>query len=688
MDKKLQNQAIHQRTYKISILFFLIFSAMIAFLFRVDSIISSNRDMPSYDKTILDRAFRGRIISADKYTLSYSQKTYKAVIRGASISPNKRKLFIKLFSIYSGISEAIIFAKFKNSKNRYIKGNIILSQDINSRSAMQLKSLAYKLSQLNVFHSIKNSRGVDIVYGLDIVENKESRCFPLNDILSPVIGYTRSFAEGRYDRSSGIKGLEQSQNKYIKYKKNGYIQGKRDVLSTVIHNKNSINVKRLDGYDVYLNINLAIQRRAELMLDEMSLTLDAHEILIGVMESETGKLLTLASSKRYNPNKILKDDIYALVPKFTEYPYESGSVIKPLTVAIALDNNKITPNTVFNTDYARFHIGKKATISDDDRFPSLNTTDILVHSSNIGISQIAWRLSGKEFRDGLLKFGIAKPSGIDLYRDLAGSLKPVKVLNHPLHKANTSYGYGMMTTFAQMMKAYSVFNNDGVSVTPKIVSHLKDQNGNNYTIKPKKDKEQVVRKETANNIKDMLIEVVQRGTGVGTKYDGLEVGGKTGTAHIAENGRYSRNYHSSFYGFVNDKKAHKYTIGVLVIRPKAKNKYFASLSAIPTYKKMLDILVELEYLEPEEVESQIVTPIVKKPTTKVQKRVRKTKKATTKRKKYRKYKKKKRYIPKKRVIKRYKRQNQNSKKSIRDLFDMTEQKPKKRRPNRTISELF
>ena len=80
MDKKLQNQAIHQRTYKISILFFLIFSAMIAFLFRVDSIISSNRDMPSYDKTILDRAFRGRIISADKYTLSYSQKTYKAVI--------------------------------------------------------------------------------------------------------------------------------------------------------------------------------------------------------------------------------------------------------------------------------------------------------------------------------------------------------------------------------------------------------------------------------------------------------------------------------------------------------------------------------------------------------------------------------------------------------------------------------
>ncbi|MFK5974903.1 MAG: penicillin-binding protein 2 [Sulfurovum sp.] len=597
MDKKLQNNAIHQRTYKISILFLLIIFAMLAFLYRVDTIISSPRGMPSHTKTIIDRAFRGAIISADDYTLSSSSKTYYATIRGASINTLKRPLFVKLFSIYSGIDVDIIQSKLKNSQGEYIKGNIILSKDINARFAMQLKSLSYKLQQLNVFDYIKTSNGSKIIYAIDIIENKESRRYPLGDILTPVLGYTKDIPDGRYSRPTGLKGIEQYYNKYIKYKKDGYLKGKRDVVGAIIHDKNSIKMKRIDGYDVHLNISLDVQRRVELMLDDMKAELDADEILVGVMESSTGKLLSLASSNRYNPKNI--KDISALVPKFTEYPYEAGSVIKPLTMAIALDKGVVTPKTRFNTNYKRFHIGKNSTISDDERFVSLNSIDILVHSSNIGISQVAWRLTGEEFRDGLLKFGIAKPSGIDLYRDFAGSLKPIKKLNHPLHKANTSYGYGMMSTFAQLLKAYSVFNNDGVMVTPKIVNYISDKKGNHYSIKSNKSKLKVVSKKSANEIKLMLIEVVKRGTGVGATYNGLEVGGKTGTAHIVKNGKYCKEYHSSFYGFVNDKNGTKYTIGVLVIRPKAPQKYFASLSAVPVFRRVLDILVELKYLKPD-----------------------------------------------------------------------------------------
>ena len=111
-------------------------------------------------------------------------------------------------------------------------------------------------------------------------------------------------------------------------------------------------------------------------------------------------------------------------------------------------------------------------------------------------------------------------------------------------------------------------------------------------------------------------EVVERGTGVKAQYPGLEVGGKTGTAHIAKNGRYVREYHSSFYGFANDKEGHKYTIGVLVIRAKKYRKYFASQSAVPTFRRTLDILVELyDYLKPEgdvEVSPEIV---IDKPET-------------------------------------------------------------------------
>ncbi|HSR74237.1 MAG TPA: penicillin-binding protein 2, partial [Sulfurovum sp.] len=569
------------------------------FLFSVLKTISSDRRIPSNHSTIYDRSFRGAIISEDGYTLSRSQKTYKAVIYGASIVPEKKALFVKLFSIYSGIPQEEILKKFKTCKGKEIPGFITLSNSINARSAMQLKALSYKLRKLDVFRSIKTRNGIEVVYGMDIIENGESRRFPLADVLSPILGYVGDASDGKYTRPTGKKGLERSYEKHITSKKNGYFQGKRDVVGTVIHDRNSIKIQRVDGLDLHLNIPLALQRRVELMLDQMKESIDADEIIVGVMESKTGKVLSMASSERYDPSHITQKDISALVPKFTEYPYEAGSVLKPISLAVALDHDKVTPNTWINTYNGRLQIGKRSWITDDDKFPSLTATDIIVHSSNVGISQIAWRLTGQQFREGLLKFGIAKPSGIDLSRDLPGQLKPARLLNHPLHLANSSYGYGMMVTFTQLIKAYSAFNNDGLAMTPRLVDYLEDAKGNHYTLEPEIGNLQAVSKKTANQIKTILTEVVARGTGVKAQYPGLEVGGKTGTAHIAKNGRYVREYHSSFYGFANDKEGHQYTFGVLVIRAKKPYKYFAAQSAVPTFRRVVDILVELDYLKPE-----------------------------------------------------------------------------------------
>ncbi len=631
--KEIQNKAIHQRKNKISFLFLLLLLAMGIFLFSVLKTISSDRRIPSHHSTIHDRSFRGSIISADGYTLSSSQKTYQAVIRGASIDPDKKALFVKLFSIYSGIPEKKILKRFKNRKGKEIKGNITLSKTINARSAMQLKSLAYKLRKLDVFQSIKTRSGIEVVYGLDIIENGESRRFPLGDVLSPILGYVGDKSDGKYTRPSGKKGLERAYEKHITSKKNGYFQGKRDVVGAVIHDKNSIKIQRVDGLDLHLNIPLALQRRIELMIDQMKLSIDADEIIVGVIESNTGKVLSLASTERYDPSHIRQKDIAALVPKFTEYPYEAGSVLKPISLAIAIDHKKVTPDTWFNTYNGRLQIGKRHWITDDEKFESLTATDIIVHSSNVGISQIAWKLTGEEFRDGLLKFGVAKKTGIDLSRDLPGQLKPVRLLNHQLHLANTSYGYGMMITFAQLMKAYSAFNNDGLAMSPRIVDYLQDAKGNHYTLEPKIGDVQAVSKKTANQIKTILKEVVARGTGVKAQYPGLEVGGKTGTAHIAKKGRYVREYHSSFYGFANDKEGHKYTIGALVIRAKKRYKYFASQSAVPTFRRMMDILVELDYLKPEggleitspeiKVEPKIIPKVTPQPIVEQQKKVEK-----------------------------------------------------------------
>ena len=624
MNKQQKNTAIYQRKYKITGLFLILTVALLIFLSSVLKTISTERRIPSHNSTIHDRSFRGSIISADNYTLSNSQKTYQAVIRGASLVPGKKEVFIKLFSIYSGISTKEVRKCFKDRRGKVIKGNIILSKTIDAKHAMQLKTLAYKLRKLDVFQSIKTRSGIEVLYGLDIIENGESRRFPLKDVLSPILGYVGKKEENNYIRPKGKKGLERNYEKYITSKKDGYFKGKRDVSSRVIHDKNSIKKQRVDGLDLHLNIPLAIQRRVEFMIDTMKENIDADEIIVGVMESKTGKVLSLASSERYDPSHITQKDIPALNPKFSEYPYEAGSVIKPLTLAMALDHKLVTPNTWFNTYGGKLKIGKGRTITDDEKFDSLTTTDIIVHSSNVGISQVSWKLTGAEFREGLIKFGIAKPSGIDLSRDLPGKLKPLRLLNNNMHRANSSYGYGMLVTFAQLFKAYSAFNNDGIAVTPRLVNYLEDARGNHYTLNPKVGDLHPIGKKAANQIHDILLEVVKRGTGVKAQYPGLEIGGKTGTAHIAKNGHYVREYHSSFYGFANDKFGHKYSIGVLVIRAKKRYKYFASQSAVPTFRNIVKILVEqgklkqdpevLKKLEEEkcDVEEKTVQDIIRK----------------------------------------------------------------------------
>lgn len=596
--KEINNKAMKQRSLKILLLFILLTIAIVIFLFSVLRTIQSDRRIPSHNATLYDRSFRGSIISADGYTLSSSQKTYQATVRGTSIRPDKRALFIKFFSIYSGIPVKKIEEKFFDQNGKAVKGNIILSKNINARSAMQLKSLTHKLRKFDVFQWIKNSNGVEVLYGLDIIENGEARRFPKKDVLSPILGYVSKKQEGRYIRPQGQKGLERHYEKHITSQKNGYFRGKRDVSGTIIHDKNSIKIERIDGMDLHLNIPLALQRRIEIMLDAMKVRLDADEIMVGVMRSDNGEILSLASSERFNPSHIRQKDIPALNPKFAEYPYEAGSVLKPLTLSIALDQGRVTPDTVFDTENGRMKIGRY-TIRDDHKYPSLSASDIIIHSSNIGSSKISWTLNGQEFRNGLLKFGVARESGIDLSRDLTGTLKPLYKLNHELHRANTSYGYGMHITFAQLLKAYSAFNNHGVAVTPRIVNHLKDSKGNRYTLDPKVADLKAIKPKTARQIHNILLKVVEEGTGVKAQYPGLEIGGKTGTSHIAKRGRYTNEYHSSFYGFANDKEGNKYTIGVLVIKAKKYRKYFAAQSAVPTFRNVVEILVSQDYLKPD-----------------------------------------------------------------------------------------
>jgi len=582
-----ENKMIQYRSAILLALFIFIFILFSIFLVNLAQKVGSASGVEGKIVKLENKAVRGKVISADNFVMAYSTKLFRAEINVRSIDPKKKNLFIKLFSIYSGLSEKEIAAKFVDKSGKAKRGYIYLDDNLDYRLASDLKSLSYKMMKLKIFRPL-NPKKPHIIHGLDIVPSRENRYFPHQNSLTPVIGYVHK-TEERYQKVKGIKGLEKAYAPYLMSEKDGLIQGKSDAVRTPLLSGESRSTKRVDGLNLHLNINLSFQKEVEAVLDDMKGQTAAEEVMAAVMNSETGQLLALASSERFDPAHIRQKDVNSLNPNFSEYLYEPGSVMKPFTMAIALDKHKVKLTEQIHLG-GKLPVTKTYTISDDDYFKALTPKGIIMYSSNIGISKIAWRLTGQELYQGWKNFGLSEPSGIDLSKELVGRIKAPYLLNYKVHAANTAYGYGMLVNFMQMIKGYSAFNNNGVAVTPKIVDKMSDQNGKFYDVPRSSSSLQACSSKTANAIKDMLQATVNRGTGTSAQYDGLEVGGKTGTAHISERGRYVEKYHSSFFGFANDKFGNKYTIGVFVIKPK--KVYFASQTAAPTFQDQKYLTVD------------------------------------------------------------------------------------------------
>lgn len=618
MDKTIngsQNNKVKQNKLVVFIIIIIILGSLLGVVFL--NIATDNRKLPNKLSSRQESAIRGSVVSKDGFNIAVSKKLYKATIDTRCLDKDKQELFIKLFSIYSNIEESVIREKIAKQKP---KGTLTLSYQIDSRTAKNLKELSYKLKKLDVFNAIYINEQ-RIVHGLKIVESGEQRVFPYGNSLTPAIGYLSKFEnENSFTKTKGVKGLESFYNDYLNNVNDGLLRGERDVLSHIVFNKNSLIQGRRDGYSLILNIPLKLQRNVEMTLDKHHQELLADEIITTVMNSKTGEILTLASSNRFHPNKITSKDYPNLNVNAIEYQFEPGSVLKPVSVSLALDLKRVkitdrfsaynngTPNSKGEYPRGAYPFGRFK-IKDDHEFTKniLSIEDIIMYSSNIGTLQIAQKMSSAEFSKGLKDFGFTQKTGIDLPYEKIGILPSVATMaigekqgRDNIYKATVSYGQGMTATFMQLIKAYSAFNNKGVLVTPKIVNKLIKEGGQEVNITTSSNDKRVISEETAEIMKKFLVKTVEEGTGSNTKIEGLEVGGKTGTAQVAGLGGYKKEYISSFIGFVNDYSNNKYIIGVTVRNPRGTKwyHYYASQSAVPVFKEIVDTLVRLNYLKP------------------------------------------------------------------------------------------
>ncbi len=586
----MQNLSQTSKTKKVISLYLILVLGFLIFLGVMLHIAISPRYMPSlYAKTII-HAKRGAIITSDGYAVAVTQKLYKAVVNTLFIKPNKKNLFIKLFSIYSGMKESLI-KKRLNSKH----GVVVLSYKINLLHAQNLKDLGKELLQLKVFKAIKSPiTHAKIIQGLNIIASGEARVYPFKNFLTPVLGYTHKIEKNGYTTVHGIKGLEKEYDQEMSPHQNLVESGSRDVNNYIILNGKSTTIPLKNGINIKLNINANIQYRIENLLDKMKQRLQAKEIVAVVMFSNNGKILALASSNRYLPQNILKKDYASLNNTAIEFPYAPGSVLKPLTFALLLQEHLVNPYELINGHNGVYHLGRM-TITDDEPFAWLSAQNVIVYSSNIGMSQLAQRLSGINFYNGLKTFGLTYKTGIDLPYEYAGSIPSPRQLSNQIYKATTSYGYGVKITLIQLIKAYNAFNNHGIMVTPRIISAFINPNGKITKI-PMGPTTRAISASTALIMKRILIKVVNKGTAKTAIIPGLTIGGKTGTAHITKHGKYINQYNSTFIGFVDNNKS-KYTIGILVKQPQVRD-YYAAGTAVPVFKKIVDVLIAQHYLNP------------------------------------------------------------------------------------------
>ncbi len=559
------------------ILIFLSFFLALIFLYAVFLFLSIAKPKYYIKPYTLKKetAVRGNIYTKN-YTLAKSEKNYGIYVYPDFLDKDKIDLFYNLFSIYTNIPAE----KLKKRVNFYYSKGIkrILLAKVDLKTKQNLLYLRKVLDKNRVFKS--NDAGIR--RGFEILSLDFKRVYPYKDILEPVLGRYRK------DKKKGENGLEEYYNYYLKAKKDGIKKGYRDVLGNIVYDGEAVIKQPINGNDLPLNINLALQRKIELLLSSQKEKFNAKEVVAAVMDTRTGKIIAIASSNRYNPSFITKEDIPNMKISVIREVFEPGSVMKAITFAILLEHNKVNPYEFIKGYNGRWKPKwrKKEPIKDDKAFDWISAENVIVYSSNIGISQLVLRLSANEFLEGLKKFELDKKSGIDLPYEINGKIRSLKLLYYPVYKTTTAYGYGIKVNFMELLKAYNVFNNNGIMVVPKIAD-------------VKTEQKRVISAKNANIMLNILRKVVLKGTARKANIKGLFIAGKTGTAHVSKGalGYKEDTYNVSFFGFANDEK-NRYTIGVTFFDIKAKwPDYFASNSAVPTFRQIVDIMIKENLLK-------------------------------------------------------------------------------------------
>ena len=526
---------------------------------------------------ILDR--HGNILALSRHSLSvYADPKY---IKADPIKVAER------LSPVLGVAESELISQLRRKDKRFVW----LKKDLDYELLDEIRSIE------------RDIRGIK-----HQVEQK--RTYPKGPLAAQVIGHMN-------DENMG-EGIEYHYNNYLlSAKERKAAQRAADARNEPI--KLLTRGKSTDdyGYSVVLTLDEYIQNVAEKELAAACKQWNAPRGTVIVMASQTAEILALASYPTYDLNRYAHSSEEAKRNFGVWFAYEPGSIFKIIASSAVLNEGVMTPESTVFCENGRYRLSNGRVIRDVSAKGVLTLEQVIQKSSNIGMIKVVNRLGRADFSTYIETFGFGKPTGVDLPYEHSGSLYAVKHWDtHSL--GSVPFGQGIMVTPLQMVNALNVIANGGTLLHPHITREIRDSNGTVikkiYPIKVR----QVLHPQVAKQMTDILVGVVEGGSGRRARVEGYRVAGKTGTAQKAEpDGKgYAGKEIMSFMGFL---PAENPMVSIIVMLDEPTGARFSGQIAGPLFQKVaaqtMQYLKQTEFFGPQHQKISEFAPVATEETS-------------------------------------------------------------------------
>jgi cell division protein FtsI (penicillin-binding protein 3) len=411
------------------------------------------------------------------------------------------------------------------------------------------------------------------------------RQYPDGEATAHVIGFTNI-------ENTGLDGMELTFEKHL-LGRAGSRRVIKDGKGRVVEDVRD-KVPAIDGKDLQLSIDSKVQFFAYQKLRD---TVTAHKAKAGsvvVLDAVTGEVLALANYPSYMPDKRKNLTGEQLRNRAVTDTFEPGSTMKPITVAMALEAGRVTPQTRIEPGPGRYAIGG-FNITDTHNYGTLTVEGVIQKSSNVGALKIAQKMTPHEMWDTYTALGYGQKPQIQFRGAVTGRVRPWKTWR-PVEQASMSYGYGLSASLFQMAHSYTAFAHDGRIIPLTMLKSTEPAVG-----------VKVFSPENAQAVRRMLqMAAAPGGTGQLAQTVGYSVGGKSGTAHKQVGKGYASNKYRAWFTGMAPIDTPRIIVAVMIDEP-SNGQYFGGVVAAPVFSEVAQQTLRLMNVQPDvTVKPQIV----------------------------------------------------------------------------------